>query len=64
MSKTKWIKLSDRKPTEKELIKGRAPCIDERGFLVTGLFHKGKPIWCDVPIVYWMAIDFPNLPLK
>jgi hypothetical protein len=56
-----WHRLSDVKPTDKQLIGYRAPAIDEMGYLVTALFKDGEPICCDVPIIWWAEISPPQI---
>jgi hypothetical protein len=55
----RWHKLSEVKPTEDQLIGGRAPAIDEDGYLVTELFIDGEPLSGEIKIIYWAEIDKP-----
>ena len=54
-----WHKYPEEKPSEHQLHMGRAPAIDEMGFLVTALFHHGEAICLDVPIIMWAEINLP-----
>lgn len=55
-----WHKYPVVRPSESQLHRGRAPAIDEDGFLVTALFHHGDAVCMDVPIVMWAECYPPN----
>jgi len=56
-----WNKYPEIKPTESDLIGGRACILDDDGILMVALFdNKGQTICHDTGVQWWASMCLPN----